>query len=299
MEPVEVSENKVRTRPPLLFSIAKDMERKKVRGSTKLLRILKCAGYLDRPVDYRLGNGIELRVPIARNEYDATDLAEYESDLVASLTREARGLPEKITLIDVGADIGLFSLKVLANCGGISRVLAFEPNRDGYPWLRTNLSRLPKQIRAQAIPLAVADFEGQGRLAAPEERFAIHDVNHTQYYLESGGGGPIPVTTLDALDLPARSSLIIKIDVEGGELSVLRGARKTIAEAAACLIVFEAHPLVAQRTGIDPVECLRFLATIRPFQAVAAENGQSIGVDRPLFDQLPPTRVYNLIARSR
>lgn len=294
-----MSDPKARSRPPLLFSVAKELERKKVRGSTKLLRVLKRAGYLDRPVDYQLANGIQLRVPIARNEYDAKDLADYESDLVASVTREACRLPEEITLIDVGADIGLFSLKVLANCAGISRVLAFEPNTDGYPWLRTNLSRLPNQIRAQAIPQAVADFEGQGKLAAPEERFAIRDVNHTQYYLEPAGGGPIPVTTLDAWDLPPRSSLIIKIDVEGGELAVLRGARKTIAEAVACLIVFEAHPLVVQRTAIDPVECLRFLASIRTFQAVAAENGQPIRMDRPLFDQLPPDRVYNLIARSQ
>lgn len=270
-----------------------------MRGSTRLLRLLHQVGYLDRPVDFPLTDAITIRVPIARNPYDKTDVDTYEADFLAALGAEIRQLPEPVTLIDVGADIGLFSLKVLANCPSVSRVVAVEPNSEGFPWLQLNLSRLPKGIEGRAIPAAIADFHGRGRLAVPDARFTKYETHHTQFFLEPAPDGPIEVTTIDSLALPDSKSVAIKIDVEGGELAVLRGAALTISRIPNSIVVIEAHPAVVQRTGIDPVECLRFLASLRPFRFTASETGRALDTGKPVFEQLAPDQVYNLIARSQ
>ena len=287
---------RARDKAPLLYRIAKSMERNCIRGGTRLLRVLRHTGYLDRPVDFHLSDSVSIRVPIHRNEYDETDVQNYDSDFITSLATEINKLPPPVTLIDVGADIGLLSLRVLTSCPSISRIVAFEPNGEGFSWLQLNLSRV-EGVQNQAVHAAIADFQGRGRLAIPDARFSPGvETNHTQFYIEPSPDGPIEVTTIDSLKLSAKESAVIKIDVEGGELAVLRGAVRTISEIPDCLVVFEAHPAVLRRTGIDPVECLRFLASLRPFRFFASEGGCTLHTAKPVFEQIAPDRVYNLIA---
>jgi FkbM family methyltransferase len=290
----------VTNRVPVLFRIAKSLERRNIRGSTRLLKVLRQIGYLDQAVEFSLSNSVRIRVPIARNEYDEIDVCNYETELIASLSEQIRQLRDPITLIDGGADIGLFSLRIIALCPSISHVIAFEPNIDGYSWLRLNLSMLPDGIEARASSAAVADFCGRGRLAFPDPCFTPGiPTNHTQFFLEKCSDGPVDVTTIDSLNVQPMGSTVIKIDVEGGELAVLRGAAGTIRDVRDCLVILEAHPGVVRRTGIDPVECLRLLASLREFRFIVSETGDLLNTDRAVFDQISPSRVYNLIARSQ
>jgi hypothetical protein len=56
---------------------------------------------------------------------------------------------------------------------------------------------------------------------------------------------------------------------------VLKGAVETISSARKCVITVEANPRVAMRTKRDPVECLRFLQSLRLFNFVVAETAES------------------------
>jgi FkbM family methyltransferase len=286
-----------RNRAPVLFRVAKALERRGIRGSSRLLQSLRQLGWLDRPVDFRIGDSLGIVVPIARNGYDRHDLDNYETDFLEALSAAIRQVPGSVTLIDCGADIGVFSVKLLATCPSISRIVAFEPNVEGFPWLELNLGRL--NIPAEVIPAAVADFQGTGRLAAPETQWTPGiATNHTQYFLEQVANGPINVTMIDLLAHPISGSLVIKLDLEGGELAAVRGASRMISTAPNVIVAIEAHPGVTARTGVDPVECLRLLASLRPFQFSVGETGLSIDTGKFVFDQIAPNRVYNLIARS-
>lgn len=286
-----------RDREPLLFHVAKLLERKNIRGSTRFLKSLDRIGVLARPVDYRIGDSLRILVPIARNGYDHYDIEHYETEFLDALRTAIQQIPASFTLIDCGADIGIISIKLLAICPSITRTVAFEPNYEAYPWLKHNLDRL--KIPARAIHAAVADFEGKGRLVAPEEKWTPGmETNHTQYFLEPIPDGPIDVTTIDSLGCPASESLAIKLDLEGGELAALRGASRTISSAPNVVVAIEAHPAVAARTGIDPAECLRFLASLRPFLFAVSETGQTLDPSRPVFEQIAPTQVYNILART-
>jgi hypothetical protein len=74
---------------------------------------------------------------------------------------------------------------------------------------------------------------------------------------------------------------------------VIRGAKQTIAKSPRVIVAIEAHPLVAARTGIDPINVLQELAAIRPFRFTVCETGQSnLDLSKPFFKQLPE-KFYN------
>lgn len=279
-----------RNREPLAFHLAKMLERRRIRGSTLLLRSIDRLGWLKRPVDYRLSDSLSILVPIARNGYDSYDLDHYETDFLNALAKAVANFQGNFMLIDGGADIGVISLKLFAICPTITRIVSVEPNSEAFPWLQHNLGRL--KIPAQAIHAALADFEGNGRLAPPQPISGI-EINHTQFFLVPAVDGPIKVITIDSLP-EISENLVLKLDLEGGELAALRGASKTISAAANAVVAIEAHPAVTARTGTDPVECLRFLASLRPFRFSVSETGFPLDPAKPVFEQIAPDQIYNI-----
>jgi len=250
------------------------------------MNLLAARGVLDVVVNYPLGK-FNFGVPLWRNRLELADVLQYESALMDLFGDRLSRLQDGV-LFDCGADIGIFSSTICARSQAISRVIAFEPNGDAFPYLEKNMAALPAQ--AQAINSAVANFVGTGKLESPG-----YDGNYTARFLVPGDG-PIRVTTIDSFQIFGKS-VAIKIDVEGGEMDVLKGASETIKSAAACVIAIEAHPQVASRTGRDPVDCLRFLETIRPFQSTVAETGKTLSLDRAVI-QPGQTEVYNIVCAS-
>jgi FkbM family methyltransferase len=280
----------VQTTPPLIFRLARKMERRGWRGSSFLIRVAGKAGVLDEPVLFPLGNSIQIEVPVRRVNFDADDIAEYERDFVQQMALAVRAMSEPVTLIDVGADIGLFSLKLIAACSSIRRVIGFEPNPEGFASMKNSFSRLP--FEAHAIQKGVADHEGRAKLVCPD-----YGLDYAANFIESTGDGPIAITTLDALETGG-VNLCLKIDVEGGELAVIRGAEKLIRSAPNVVVGLEANPSVVQRTGIDLAECLRLLETWRPFRFFVSETKANIDSSRQVAEQVPGEGVFNLIATS-
>jgi hypothetical protein len=131
-------------------------------------------------------------------------------------------------------------------------------------------------VPAEIVPKAVSSFAGQGRLESPLDNLT----DHARFLVP--GDGPIEVTTLDSMNVRG-GDIAIKTDLEGGELEALKGATRTISAARHCVVTVEAHPDVARRTGCDPVNCLQFLDTLRPFHFMVAETGERPSLSRPLI----------------
>jgi hypothetical protein len=112
---------------------------------------------------------------------------------------------------------------------------------------------------------------------------------------------PIRVVRLDDIDVARGASCVIKIDVEGAEAAVVAGAARTIRQAGEVVVAFEAHSRIAERRGRDPIEVMQALIALRPDFTFVVDTlpAREIDPDRRLFDQLPPKRVYNVIASSR
>jgi FkbM family methyltransferase len=279
-----------RSRPPRLFLLGRRLERRGVHGSSFFLRALKRLGVLHRPVVLPIGKAINVEVLLDRLPWDAEDLAVYENGYIEELASIARTFPSPVTLVDVGADIGLFALKLISACPAIQSLFAFEPNPEGFALLKKNLEQLP--FPAQAIPKGVADFEGRGTLVSPD-----HGMDFAANFMQRSENGKIAMTTMDSLSI-RNANLCLKIDVEGGELAVLRGAEQTIRSAHSIVVGLEAHPAVVKRTGVDPVECLRLLQSWRQFSFFVSETKTKLEITRPVFAQIPDTQLYNVIGVS-
>ena len=101
------------------------------------------------------------------------------------------------------------------------------------------------------------------------------------------------------LDIPKTHAIVLKIDVEGSELAILRGARNVLTQAAHFVVLFEAHRDVQARSGNDPIECLRFLQSLRPCKWMLSADDSALSLEHPFFQQFPEPAKRDVIVWSR
>ncbi len=155
---------------------------------------------------------------------------EYSEIEVAFLTSLVR---PGATILDVGANIGSITVPLARAVGPTGRVLAFEPQTFLHRILRANVA--VNDLASVAIPLRAAVGEEPGHVDVPildyarDDNYGGFDISlrdFTDQPSRAVAAEPVPLLTIDALDLPACD--LIKIDVECMELDVVFGAAATI-----------------------------------------------------------------------
>ncbi|MCW2969034.1 MAG: FkbM family methyltransferase [Solirubrobacterales bacterium] len=147
---------------------------------------------------------------------------------------------------DVGANIGWYSLLAARVVGPAGRVLAFEPSLENALFAQQNAA-VNGLDNITVVPAALTDRDGwmtflqggsvEGRLekddsAAQAERRASRNMRFE-------GRTQVPVTTLDSwlAQTGEPPPSVVKIDVEGAEVGVLRGMEQTLRGAGPTLII--------------------------------------------------------------
>jgi hypothetical protein len=152
---------------------------------------------------------------------------------IESVTRRYAAIAK--TAVDVGAHDGWYSL-FFASQPNIRRVLAFEPDLAHHSRFNENLSANDGRFRKK-VELS-AKFVGR-----------FDDADNV---------------TLDRLLSDCLYPVVIKVDVDGGELEVLSGLRETLRRRRAMLIV-ETHSVRLE------AQCLSFLETVG-YRGMVIEN---------------------------
>lgn len=138
------------------------------------------------------------------------------------------------TVVEIGANIGTHSVPLARRCAP-APLYVFEPQQRVFQILCANLA-LNEIGNAVALPEACGEAEGQA-LIPPLDYGA--DANFGGVSLRPAAAGAagqrVRVRPLDSLELAECG--LIKIDVEGFEPQVLRGARETIARCRPALYV--------------------------------------------------------------
>ena len=141
------------------------------------------------------------------------------------------GDPRPKRILDLGANIGLFTLSALAR-DPQATVVAVEPDPDNLELLRKNVAQNGLDGAVQVVAAAAGTGPGRVRFAAGKR-----ELSHVVYGEAKESDG-IDVEIVDMFEL-AQGCDQLKIDIEGGEWPILRDPR--FAKLEASLIVMEWH----------------------------------------------------------
>jgi len=174
---------------------------------------------------------IDVRETIGRSIWTA---GVYDLAVVEVLTRLAD--PRRLA-IDAGANIGAMTGALAARA---AEVWAFEPNPVLAPRLTGNIARIVGRrgfAPCRSFEVALSDADGEGQLEIP----VGSSINGGLARLTAGNAGvAVRTIRLDAL-LQDREVGILKVDVEGHEAAVFRGASESLKGGRIAHIVFEEH----------------------------------------------------------
>jgi FkbM family methyltransferase len=208
------------------------------RRFVDLGRILRGLATRDAPRTEFLFTGIGLRMLLTcpgHVEDELVRLGVWEPHVTAALRFFAQ---PGATFVDVGANIGYHAVSVASACAG-ARVICFEPN----PFVRADLVRnvaLNPDVSIEVRDCALGDRTGTVELHAQTRR--AYNRGASSVFRNYNVGAryqkiAVELRTLDEELADTRVDLI-KIDTEGFESAVLRGARKLIARCRP-VVVFE------------------------------------------------------------
>jgi FkbM family methyltransferase len=265
-----------------------------VRGRDRLLRLVRgdtVPKRLRGPVRVCWGPGLEATVdPSADGSLQQLYMAQWVQPALIPVLEAA--LQPGALFVDVGANIGVYATWAGRLVGRAGLVIALEPVPETRRWL----DELCGQNALEQIDvrvLAAGAQRGTARMHTIDGASGLSRVVSA-----STGGITVDITPLDDL-LGSRTPALMKIDVEGHELAVLEGSRRTL-ERTGAPVVFEAPDFGG---GSGSLDCVQLLGSIgyqvfsltprglRAFDAVSfSHNLLAVRDNQELLDRLRTTR---------
>jgi FkbM family methyltransferase len=184
-----------------------------------------------------------------------------------------------MTVIDAGAHVGYFTRLFAELVGPHGKVYAFEPNPHTFALLKKNTERLSNAV---LINKGLSRESGQSRLFLNEHEFAdsLFQQNDALSSIH------IEVISMDEFwqQLGRPYVDFIKMDVEGAEPDILKGATQLLSCQKGLGLVTEFRPVSLEAAGIDPAVFLDLLCSLK-FRYAA------IGPQGDLLTELPNIKV--------
>jgi FkbM family methyltransferase len=152
------------------------------------------------------------------------------------------------TVVDVGANVGMFAV-CQARRG--AQVYAFEPNPDCYRRLARSVIENGLTDEIRALNYAVGTGIGTATLSVPNNQTALGSLTIVDA-AKTTASATVRITSLDQI-LPALGVEhvdLLKIDTEGAEVDVLRGACQTLRSTDRIILEYHSDELREQVTAL-------------------------------------------------
>ncbi|HEY0825616.1 MAG TPA: FkbM family methyltransferase [Ramlibacter sp.] len=176
----------------------------------------------------------------------------YESGVLQVLDRLLR---PGDTFVDVGANIGMIALHASARVGSSGAVHCFEPNPECLGLLREHIA-LNGLRNVRVHPFALSDEPGELELRLTSEHTGTATLAQVACATRTFA---VPVRVGDEA-LAGISPRVVKIDVEGFEVFVLRGLADTL-RLAKPFVVTEVEDTLLRRAGTTPNELMALMSS--------------------------------------
>ncbi len=189
------------------------------------------------------------------------------------------------TVWDIGANVGLFSFAAAVAAGPSGRVLALEADTDLAGLLRRSAAANTGHAPVEVLPAAVSGELSVGRFHVARRNRAT---SHLAGFGSAMAGGVrsthlVPTVTLDWLADRFPLPDVLKIDVEGAELTVLAGAARVLSHSPTviCEVSANATTVADILTGngytlydADQLPAERLPAPSAPFNTLATPRAR-------------------------
>jgi FkbM family methyltransferase len=229
-----------------------------------VIHLMFRARYRDSdPVTYRLPGGVEIKL------YPEGEIAEWLSIPgffeTTELSLVAAFLEPGMFVIDVGANIGVYSVLAARQTEPGGSIWAFEPSSESGARLERNLA-LNGCTSVKVCRTALGDRSDMllPLVSDPGRGDAFRYLSLTAAPGASCTAETVHVTTLDAWAAANEVTKVdfLKVDIEGGEYRMLLGARELLGSSPRVVIMFECEPDWCARADCRPQDVLDLLGSL-------------------------------------
>lgn len=207
------------------------------------------------------------------------------------------------TVLDIGANVGAHTVPIARLVGEKGKVFAFEPTDYAFGKLRKNVLANPALTdRVKGLQMMLVD-KVDGLTPPPlysSWPLAQEDGLHTEHQGKLMSTDGAKATTLDAAleQLAPERVDCIKLDIDGFECQMLRGAGKTL-DRWHPVIVMELAPYVLEEQGSSVEELLAILVG-HGYSIFALDGGAQLPTDPQQIRRLIPEGAsLNVLARAK
>jgi FkbM family methyltransferase len=175
------------------------------------------------------------------------------------------------TVLDLGANLGYYTLLAARLVGTGGRVVAFEPEPRNFRYLVENI-HLNNYSQVEAHQMAVSDAGGSTVLYLDEEDSGGHSLRKAAGCVAGVVSVQVDCVALDDFMAQGDRVDVVKMDVEGYEPRALRGMQQLVAENARMVLLIEFFPRLIREAGSSPEDFVSELADALGFSLVALDD---------------------------
>ena len=207
-------------------------------------------------------------------------------------------IKEGMNVVDIGANIGYFTLLFSKWIGNKGKVYSFEPDPSNFEILSKNICA-NRSKNVTAFQKALSNNDGKLSLFLCEKNKGDHRIFDFYAFEDDDKRKKIDVesVTLDSV-LSDKKIEVIKMDVQGAEYLVLEGMKETINKNSNLYLLTEFWPYAIEKSGHSPKDFIEVLRKMK-FEISIIKNNKIISLESdPLIEDYEIDEFYTLICKK-
>jgi len=234
----------------------------------------------------------------------ALTLRVFEPSELAFFQKHCRG---DMTLVDIGANVGLYTALGIRQLDGNGRVVTFEPHPQTFAFLQKNIDANQTGMsacpRVDAFNMAASPVRGQHELRLNPDNRGDNRLYQGTYQGKLEEWETMPVEGRPVDDVLAELKIdqvnFVKIDIQGYEQNAISGFQKTLSRSQNVILMSEFWPKGLREAGGSAKEYLQMLTDVgfKLFELKEKPRGTVIPLEDwdQLIARLPERKYTNII----